>query len=75
MSEMPQANRATTDEQKQAVIERLYTLWCSRPELRFGQLLGNVFREIYFIEDGEMVQRLEHFYASSPAKGDERERD
>ena len=62
MSEMPQANRATTDEQKQAVIERLYTLWCSRPELRFGQLLGNVFREMYYVEDFEMVQELEHFY-------------
>jgi len=67
MSELSQTNRATTDEQERQVIERLYTLWIVRPELRLGQLLGNVFRDIYYyVEDNEMMQTLERFYVSGP---------
>ena len=66
MNDIPQNNihRATTDEQKRAVIERLYTVWCAHPELRLGQLLGNVsLDDLYYKEDFPLVETLEHFYA------------
>lgn len=66
MSELPPTHRATTDEQKRNVVERVYALWIAHPELRLGQLLGNVFREMYYVEDIELVQTLERFYLARP---------
>ena len=65
MKDVPQntTNRATTDEQKRAVIERLYTLWCAHPELRLGQLLANVSSDLYYKEDVPLMNSLEQFYA------------
>ena len=56
-------DRAMTDEQKRVVIERLYLLWCTHPEVRLGQLLGNVSPDLYFTEDVPLMDSLEHFYA------------
>ena len=67
MNDVPHnaTDRAATDEQKRAVIERLYTLWCAHPELRLGQLLGNVSSDLYYKEDFPLVETLEQFYTQS----------
>lgn len=56
--------RANTDEKKQAIIERLFIVWCQMPDLRLGQLLLNVFRDTpwYYLEDGLLIEQLEAFY-------------
>lgn len=36
-------NRANTNQEKFEVITRLYGLWLKFPELRLGQLIGNVY--------------------------------
>ena len=68
MKDIPQnhTDRATTHEQKRELIERLYTLWCAHPELRLGQLLGNVSSDLYFTEDIPLVDMLEQFYTQVP---------
>ena len=68
MKDVPQntTDRAATDEQKRAVIEQVYTLWCAHPELRLGQLLANVSSDLYYKEDFPLVETLEHFYAAHP---------
>lgn len=58
------AHRASTDEQKRAVVERLYALWCAHPELRLGQLLGNVSLDMYYEEDFTLLETWEQFYAN-----------
>lgn len=65
MNDVPHntADRAATEEQKRAVVERVYTLWCAHPELRLGQLLGNVSSDLYFTEDVPLMNSLEQFYA------------
>ena len=55
-------DRAVTDEQKRFVIERVYMLWCAHPELRLGQLLGNISSDLYYKEDFPLVETLEQFY-------------
>jgi len=55
--------RATTDEEKRVVLERLYALWHAHPEVRLGQLLGNVSSDLYYQEDFPLVETLEQFYA------------
>jgi len=59
--------RATTDKQKREIIERLYKLWTEHPNLRLGQLMGNVYHypsgiDPYFDEDYDFTQRLEDYY-------------
>ena len=61
-------DRATTNEQKRVVIERLYTLWCAHPELRLGQLLGNGSSDLYFTEDVPLMNSLEQFYIQVPQR-------
>ena len=61
------AHRASTDEQKRDVIERLYVLWRTHPELRLGQLLGNVSLDIYYEEDFHLLEILEQFYKTVEA--------
>ena len=45
--------------------ERLIKAWESAPDLRFGQLIENVFRsssdDQFYIEDDEMIERIEAF--------------
>lgn len=59
--------RATTPELKREVIERLYELWIKHPELRLGQLIGNVYHypsglDPYFDEDFKFIDKLEAGY-------------
>lgn len=65
-SENSREGRADTNEKKRAIIERLYIVWCSHPELRLGQLLLNVFRDTpwYYLEDEPLIEQLEQFYRS-----------
>ncbi len=64
MNDLPPTTtqRATTEEQKRAVVERLYVLWRAHPELRLGQLLSNVSSDMYYIEDIPLLEALEQFY-------------
>ena len=55
--------RAGTDEEKRAVLERVYALWCAHPELRLGQLFSNVSSDLYYKEDFPLVEALEKLYA------------
>lgn len=59
--------RATTNEQKREVIERLYKLWTTGDNqyLRLGQLIENTRCEIYYKEDYELLDYLEDFYNES----------
>jgi len=59
-----QSPRATTDEEKRVVLERVYALWCAHPELRLGQLLHNVSSDIYYKEDFPLLEALEQVYAA-----------
>lgn len=57
--------RAKTIKEKKAIINRLYEVWNANPELRLGQLIENTFtgmRNLYFIEDFELIERLEGYY-------------
>jgi len=65
------AHRASTDEQKRIVIERLYALWCANPELRLGQLLGNVRGDMYHEEDFDLIETLQAFYREFGMKAQE----
>lgn len=46
------------------VLERLKRIWKEYPDLRLGQLILNVVRDpaLYYLEDEEIVERLEEFY-------------
>lgn len=54
--------RAYSAEQKRAIIERLYALWLRWPELRLGQLIMNIFGDIYHVEDSVLIEELERVY-------------
>ena len=47
-------------------LARLYRLWMQHPDLRFGQMLLNCFRDsdLYDLSNEEMITRIEVFYAS-----------
>ena len=56
----------------QPILDRLRKLWEAHPELRLGQLIGNVFNysskpDIYYFEDEEFIDKLE---ASYPEEND-----
>jgi len=63
MNDLPPTTtqRATTDEQKRTVVERLYVLWRAHPEVRLGQLLRNVSSDTYYREDIPLLETLEQF--------------
>ena len=48
-------------------LERIEKLWLSNPNLRFGQLLVNIFRleepnpKIFYMEDDVFLQKLNEF--------------
>ncbi len=55
------------------ILKRLEEVWLKNPDLRFGQLIENVFpnrpgfdkkysRSAYFIEDENFVKVLEEYY-------------
>ncbi len=56
-------NRAISEVQKEEIINKLLIIWKGNPDLRFLQLLGNVFRQDpYYIEDYDMIKIIEKFY-------------
>jgi hypothetical protein len=55
--------RAHTPEQKWEVIERLYTLWLEHPEYRLGQLIANIYKDPYNVEDFDLIATLERRYS------------
>lgn len=59
MSTIP--DRASTPEQKRAIIERLYALWLRNPGLRLGQLFEDAAAShlFYYIEDEALLDLLE----------------
>ena len=61
--------RAETDQQKRAIIERLFVAWCSAPSLRLGQLIENVFnRDVYYIEDEQFIEQIEQLVLTKERK-------
>lgn len=46
------------------ILERLKVVWKTYPDLRLGQLIGNVTEgpTMYYMEDGQMIEILETFY-------------
>ena len=47
------------------ILQRIEQVWERYPDLRFGQLLLNVFRsDFYYVEDEEFARRVEGFYDS-----------
>lgn len=61
--------RANTNEQKKEILEHLLEIWVKVPELRLGQLLGNVYHapsggDPYYVEDYDLIHEIEEFYQS-----------
>ena len=66
--------RARESRQKQEVAERLLALWEQHPQLRLGQLIGNVYHSTdaggaaqYYAEDYTLITTLEAFYEGREA--------
>lgn len=49
-------------------LERIREVWMAHPELRLGQLLSNVKSNsgLYYIEDEDLVNKVEDFYSERP---------
>ncbi len=48
------------------ILNRLEKLWTKYPDLRLGQLIGNVIRReqlLYFLEDDDLMNELEEGYS------------
>lgn len=55
--------RAIDDAMKDAILYKLGEVWKANPQLRFMQLLGNVYRTLpYYAEDFDVVKEVEEFY-------------
>lgn len=60
--------RATTDEQKKEIMEDLLSIWKEHPDMRFAQLIGNVYHipsgaDPYHVEDYDFVNEISTYYA------------
>lgn len=46
------------------ILERLSVVWKKHPDLRLGQLIGNVVagNTMYYAEDEELIEAIEKFY-------------
>ena len=46
------------------VLKELEELWVKYPDLRLGQLIGNVVEDValYYIEDEDLVRMLQLYY-------------
>jgi hypothetical protein len=55
--------RAYTDEEKRAVLDRLYAAWCRVSAQRLGQLLVNANGEsaLFYREDEVLARQVESF--------------
>lgn len=54
----------------ESFLERLKKIWQKNPDMRFAQVLGNVYPcspydyiDPYFVEDDDYLQRIEDFYS------------
>jgi hypothetical protein len=56
------ACRANTPAKKKFVLKRLEKLWLENPEFRLGQLIANAYGDPYYVEDFDLIERLEIFY-------------
>ena len=47
-----------------SIVTKLEEIWVQFPDLRLGQLLLNVSKdpELYYLEDEELIEKLEKFY-------------
>ena len=55
--------RAVDDRMKEEVAARLLAVWKRNPDLRFMQLIGNVFRgDPYYVEDYDLIMGIEEAY-------------
>jgi len=52
------------------VVRELESLWGQHPQLRFGQMLANMGRDLYFIEDDNLLALLYAFYSTHKDEGD-----
>lgn len=57
--------------------DRLAKVWENAPDWRFGQLISNMFGEvwakhgdIFFIEDDKMIEYLEEYFEKSEENGE-----
>ena len=55
------------------ILMRLEALWRTQPDLRLGQLIGNVYnysygQDPYFDEDAKFIKKLEEFYHVAPRR-------
>lgn len=60
-------DRAVSKKQKIEVLKRLGKLWLENPNLRLGQLIGNIYHypsgiDPYFDEDFVFIEKLEKSY-------------
>jgi hypothetical protein len=61
--------RAENAAQKQEIMERLLEVWKKNPQLRLGQLIGNIYHSndrggvsLYYAEDYALLTALEEGY-------------
>ena len=49
-----------------SIVNKLEEIWLDFPDLRLGQLLLNVSKdpELYYLEDEDLIGKLEAFYGS-----------
>lgn len=54
-------------------LDKLEVVWLKHPDLRFAQLLGNVYpaygRDPYYIEDDAFLSSIEDFYQDLGGEG------
>lgn len=44
------------------IIKLIYRIWKKNPDLRLGQLFGNIHEELYYIEDEALETKLRAIY-------------
>jgi uncharacterized protein YihD (DUF1040 family) len=52
------------------ILKEIEKIWVTQPDLRLGQLLGNIIREpsLYYIEDEELIKILKKGYEKNKTK-------
>jgi hypothetical protein len=55
-------------------LNRIKKIWKRYPDLRLGQLIGNVISSeyLYYIEDSDLVSAIEKHYDSVPDPGNKK---
>lgn len=67
---------AREKERIDAIIARLTAVWKEHPDLRLGQLILNVVTDpaLYYIEDLQLMDRIEAYYEYEPSNISESEK-